>query len=624
MENEPGLSNSSSTSSVSIISVDSKKSRISGTGFGRIGRKKDSIRKHFYEITKGTKTILKCQVCENEVSNKACRLRKHFEKCTKKQDAKENICDSTEGSSGSETEDSNNPAINISRKRRNPDVQVQIQQLKQQKLNQFLLKTTETDKQKLDLSLASYFYSSGVPFRHSENFYFKKMISDLRPGYTPPNRKKLAGELLNKIYNKTQEDAKNHLNGKSVTLIQDGWSAIHNEPVIASCVSDGEKSFFLSSYETGSNQKTSKYCLDLAVKDIMEAENRFGCTVKSFVSDNEAKMKKMRSDLQKKLNNESDFYFIINGCAAHFLNLLCGDICKLSNVKTIIKQVVELSKYFRNNHAAKGLLAEFQNFRIPQLPGETRWNSVIECLEVFVINRDFYLKIAENHEESIEKNIIDIIQNIGLMKEVKSLITQLKPIRAALNKLQSENATLSDTLTEFLKLKELSTNDVLLPYNDLIKKRFDDCITPAHIIGFLLNPKNLDLQLDSELEEAGRTWLSEEVSSDFLLLLIKFRLKISPFPNSFFHDQMREQLSSIQWWEALLKTNTVNLKFCEFSLHLQKCVASSASIERIFSNFGIIQTKLRNRLGIEKASKLVASRRMLNMIVSQKEDMDDF
>ncbi|XP_039313532.1 uncharacterized protein LOC120356871 isoform X2 [Solenopsis invicta] len=66
MENEPGLSNSSSTSSVSIISVDSKKSRISGTGFGRIGRKKDSIRKHFYEITKGTKTILKCQVCENE------------------------------------------------------------------------------------------------------------------------------------------------------------------------------------------------------------------------------------------------------------------------------------------------------------------------------------------------------------------------------------------------------------------------------------------------------------------------------------------------------------------------------------------------------------------------------
>lgn len=102
----------------------------------------------------------------------------------------------------------------------------------------------------------------------------------------------------------------------------------------------------------------------------MEAENRFECTVKSFVSDNEAKMKKMRSDLQKKLNTEFDFYFIINGYSAHYLNLLCGDICKLPNVNTIIKQVLELSKYFRNHHEAKDLLAEFQNSRIPQLSGK--------------------------------------------------------------------------------------------------------------------------------------------------------------------------------------------------------------------------------------------------------------
>ncbi|KAH3734891.1 hypothetical protein DPMN_041342 [Dreissena polymorpha] len=33
--------------------------------------------------------------------------------------------------------------------------------------------------------------------------------------------------------------------------------------------------------------------------------------------------------------------------------------------------------------------------------------------------------------------------------------------------------------------------------------------------------------------------------------------------------------------------------------------SSSASRERIFSNFGTIQTKLRNRLGIQKAAKLV-------------------
>ncbi len=33
--------------------------------------------------------------------------------------------------------------------------------------------------------------------------------------------------------------------------------------------------------------------------------------------------------------------------------------------------------------------------------------------------------------------------------------------------------------------------------------------------------------------------------------------------------------------------------------------ASSAGVERVFSSFGLVQSKLRNRLGNEKAGKLV-------------------
>jgi hypothetical protein len=38
---------------------------------------------------------------------------------------------------------------------------------------------------------------------------------------------------------------------------------------------------------------------------------------------------------------------------------------------------------------------------------------------------------------------------------------------------------------------------------------------------------------------------------------------------------------------------------------LLTAIASSASIERIFSTFGLVHSKLRNRLGTEKAAKLV-------------------
>ena len=47
--------------------------------------------------------------------------------------------------------------------------------------------------------------------------------------------------------------------------------------------------------------------------------------------------------------------------------------------------------------------------------------------------------------------------------------------------------------------------------------------------------------------------------------------------------------------------------------HITECqitvrvyVVVTASLKRIFSNFGFVQTKLRIRLGISKASKLVA------------------
>jgi hypothetical protein len=45
--------------------------------------------------------------------------------------------------------------------------------------------------------------------------------------------------------------------------------------------------------------------------------------------------------------------------------------------------------------------------------------------------------------------------------------------------------------------------------------------------------------------------------------------------------------------------------------HLLSIPASSASIERIFSNFSFIHTKLRNRLGVQRATKLVFCYRML-------------
>lgn len=96
--------------------------------------------------------------------------------------------------------------------------------------------------------------------------------------------------------------------------------------------------------------------------------------------------------------------------------------------------VLELCKYFRNHHEAKGVLKEFP------APGKNRWNRVLHSLESFIPIRDF----AEIHKDRIENNIVKIIHNLTLMKQLRNLILELTLTATALDKLQSKAPTISD------------------------------------------------------------------------------------------------------------------------------------------------------------------------------------
>ncbi|KAI6658145.1 hypothetical protein LOD99_11125 [Oopsacas minuta] len=106
----------------------------------------------------------------------------------------------------------------------------------QPKLNDFTIQTSPHQKEILANQIARLFYACNLPFNLAENDVFKKSISMLRPGYTLPARKSLAGGLLDKIFNEVTTMTASALEGKDVTLVQDGWSDIHNSHVIAHCV----------------------------------------------------------------------------------------------------------------------------------------------------------------------------------------------------------------------------------------------------------------------------------------------------------------------------------------------------------------------------------------------------
>ena len=120
----------------------------------------------------------------------------------------------------------------------------------------------------------------------------------LRPGYAPPTRKRIACQLLDKVFDELTQATATLLEGKNVTLIQDGWSDVHNSPVIVHSLHTGQKYFFLNFVDTGTNKKTATYCASLATKASEEATNKFGCRIVAIVTDNERKMQSMRSKLK--------------------------------------------------------------------------------------------------------------------------------------------------------------------------------------------------------------------------------------------------------------------------------------------------------------------------------------
>ena len=105
------------------------------------------------------------------------------------------------------------------------------------------------------MKLAKFIFSKNLPFNVVEDDYFKDWLKEMRPSYTPPSRKVIAGPLLSQVYKEIKAELQEELKDKEVVLMQDGWSTTQNHPIIAHSVSVGAKNFFMQAIYTGTNEQ---------------------------------------------------------------------------------------------------------------------------------------------------------------------------------------------------------------------------------------------------------------------------------------------------------------------------------------------------------------------------------
>ena len=95
-----------------------------------------------------------------------------------------------------------------------------------------------------------------------------------------------------------------------------------------------------------------------------------------------------------------------------------------------------------------------------------------------------------------------------------------------------------------------------------------------------------------------------------LSLVLKYQAKTAPFQDYMFLPEALKT-PSLAWWKS--QSGVLDSSMVSLAEQLLTARASRAGIEQIFSTFGFVHSKIRNRLGTAKAGKLVFMYKLLNM-----------
>jgi len=167
------------------------------------------------------------------------------------------------------------------------------------------------EKEEIDTAIARAFYASGIPLATIENPFIIQALHKINPEYHPPSRKSLSTTLLEKEYKQVSADMKKQIkNSNYICLTSDGWTNIHQQPIINFMITTPQPIFW-KALESKENSHTGEYIaeqFDIVIKEIGISK------IAAVITDNASNMKKAHSILQKDYSNiiflGNNFYLI--------------------------------------------------------------------------------------------------------------------------------------------------------------------------------------------------------------------------------------------------------------------------------------------------------------------------
>lgn len=329
---------------------------------------------------------------------------------------------------------------------------------KKRNMEAFVDRTTKEQSQRFADKCIDFFAKCNVPFSVVEDDSFKALIHELRPTMRIPTRKEMAGNLLDKCYERTIARNRDLVQGRRyATIFGDGWKNMsNNRKNVVTSMGTGPDFVMLKSFDATKVSETGEFLISVVKESQRIAQDVYGVTCNAVVTDNAPNMVLMGKllageavtiDNEEELeaqgyeddedNEEPDSVdnlafpgMFHSRCHAHIANIALKGVGKHLQVPQLIEKIKPVFKEFKKPELAAKLVDD-KGTKV-FAPFDVRWCTYRDSLQSFTKNVQLFRQIAQSDEE-LNRKIALIIYDDAIINQCQEAIRAMDPICTILN-----------------------------------------------------------------------------------------------------------------------------------------------------------------------------------------------
>lgn len=430
-------------------------------------------------------------------------------------------------------------------------------------------------------ALGDLFFGCNIPFSVVESTHFKNFIKTIRPAYESyiPSRKVLSTTILDDAYERMLQQCRSEVKEDVVILI-DGWrnSSSNTKTVTSMVHTTNGKCMFIDSWNLTNQTEDFTKLLEIVEESVEICNAKYNLNVYAIVSDNASNMKKM--------GRNSELWH--STCSSHTGNLLCKDV-----LDTSLKQNIHLLiKNFKQPDVEQLIVQEGGSRTVTI--ADTRWCTYRDASVNIIGNIPIIRKLIldKTFRKPFPEEIRDLIFNFSFFEDLEEFVRISNPVCELINICQKPDTSIADAAKLWLDLDVEDSSSVQ------VRKKM--ALNIYALCALYLHPKYHEFsktKLSKDQLKNITDFFIEELDKDGLEELAIFDEK-----KGIHAKLMQKGLDPLCYWRVA-QTHCPSL--AKLALKLLKMPASSAQIERLFSNWSFVHSPIRNRLTFERSKKLV-------------------